>query len=186
MEHVIATETASWIPVPHRLDVVLADRLPGSGPDPELDPGSGSGSGSGSGVTSAFVFVRDSAGDTLLTCVDRAGRGWDLPGGHVEPDESPVDAAVRELAEETGLRLRPEELSVFAWLRVQLSAAPPDGYRYPALTYLVFFQARLPSRGPAVRPEPGLESTQAGWFAAGEVERRCAGRTWLLPFRELT
>jgi hypothetical protein len=53
MERVIATETASWIPVPHRLDVVLADRLPGSG--------------SGSGVTSAFVFVRDSAGDSMLT-----------------------------------------------------------------------------------------------------------------------
>jgi len=29
---------------------------------------------------------------------------WTLPGGGVEPDESPADAVVREVAEETGLQ----------------------------------------------------------------------------------
>lgn len=28
---------------------------------------------------------------------------WGLPKGHIEPDESPLDAAVREVREETGL-----------------------------------------------------------------------------------
>lgn len=31
------------------------------------------------------------------------GRHWDFPKGHVEPGESDVDAALRELAEETGV-----------------------------------------------------------------------------------
>jgi 8-oxo-dGTP diphosphatase len=35
---------------------------------------------------------------------------WDLPGGFVEMGESPADAVVREVAEETGLRVTPTEI----------------------------------------------------------------------------
>ncbi|MCH7229629.1 NUDIX domain-containing protein [Glycomyces sp. L485] len=35
---------------------------------------------------------------------------WFIPGGGIEAGESPADAAVRELAEETGLRIDPDHL----------------------------------------------------------------------------
>ena len=49
----------------------------------------------------AVVFRRTDRGVRLL--VLRAYRNWDFPKGLVEPGESELDAARREVAEETGL-----------------------------------------------------------------------------------
>ncbi|MGT2912003.1 NUDIX hydrolase [Streptococcus cameli] len=37
---------------------------------------------------------------------------WDIPGGGVEEDELPRDAAVRECLEETGIEINQEDLSI--------------------------------------------------------------------------
>lgn len=53
------------------------------------------------------VLVRDPAGAVLL-CHGTAGSDggwWFTPGGGVDGDETPRDAAVRELAEETGIEV---------------------------------------------------------------------------------
>lgn len=47
----------------------------------------------------AVLYLRRSPGVFL-------GGHWELPGGTVEPDERPADAVVREVGEETGLRVR--------------------------------------------------------------------------------
>lgn len=53
-------------------------------------------------------------GDRYLLLVERGdGHGWAVPGGHVEPGETGMEAAVRELAEETGLDARGWPITVF-------------------------------------------------------------------------
>jgi mutator protein MutT len=49
--------------------------------------------------------VLDRAGRVLLICRGRAPSAgeWTLPGGRVEPGETPEEAVVRELREETGI-----------------------------------------------------------------------------------
>jgi 8-oxo-dGTP pyrophosphatase MutT (NUDIX family) len=50
-------------------------------------------------TATAFVVRGDA---TLLHWHKRLGQ-WMPPGGHIEPDEEPAEAALREVAEETGL-----------------------------------------------------------------------------------
>jgi ADP-ribose pyrophosphatase YjhB (NUDIX family) len=61
------------------------------------------------------VLLTDAAGRVLLvepTYKDH----WEVPGGVVEADESPYDAAVRELKEELGLLVTPGRLLVVDWV----------------------------------------------------------------------
>ncbi|AUG76340.1 RNA pyrophosphohydrolase [Kitasatospora sp. MMS16-BH015] len=65
---------------------------------------------------SARALVRDAEGRLLLINAHNdpedpsAGGFWMTPGGGVEPGESLPEAAARELAEEIGLRVTPEQL----------------------------------------------------------------------------
>jgi 8-oxo-dGTP pyrophosphatase MutT (NUDIX family) len=80
----------------------------------------------------ARVLLIDHTGRVLLF------RGWDparpshrywfTPGGGLDPDESTVRGAARELAEETGLRVRPEDLGEPVWSEV--TTFPFDGRWY--------------------------------------------------------
>ena len=53
------------------------------------------------------AIMRRPDGRFLLVSQPKWSGKWTLPGGHVEPGERILDAAVREAAEETGLTLRP-------------------------------------------------------------------------------
>jgi 8-oxo-dGTP pyrophosphatase MutT (NUDIX family) len=57
-------------------------------------------------LPSVTAIVYGKRGEILLVH-QRDGDVWSTPGGAVEPDESPVDAVVRETWEETGLLVKP-------------------------------------------------------------------------------
>ncbi|MGX1371963.1 8-oxo-dGTP pyrophosphatase MutT (NUDIX family) [Streptomyces canus] len=87
--------------------------------------------------------------------------GWEFPGGVVEPGEAPAQAGVREVAEETGIRLDDvPRLLVVDWE----SPAPPG---YGGLR-LLFDGGRLDSTraGAVLLPGPELR----GWCFASEEE----------------
>ena len=86
-------------------------------------------------VTVATVVVRDGR----LLCVEERSNGQlviNQPAGHLEPDESLVDAAVRETREETGWNVRITHLvGAYQWkaeetgrhyLRFAFAAEPVD------------------------------------------------------------
>jgi 8-oxo-dGTP pyrophosphatase MutT (NUDIX family) len=63
----------------------------------------------GAGRTRVAQAVVRSEGRVLL-CLRRELRGWELPGGAVQPGERDDDAVVREVREETGLDVAPLRL----------------------------------------------------------------------------
>lgn len=76
---------------------------------------------------------------------------WSLPGGHIKPGERAVDAALRELREETGV-----EAEITGLLDVIDGLFPPRHY------LLVDYAARWLSG----EPRAGDDATEARWFKA--------------------
>ena len=58
----------------------------------------------------AFVYVIAFNSEGRFLMVKHVSRAWEMPGGRVEPGESPEEAAKREFREETGLEIEPVKL----------------------------------------------------------------------------
>src|ERR1700712_5482777 len=73
----------------------------------------------GERTVSCGVILLDSTGRVLLAHATETNH-WDIPKGQAEKGEAPIDAALRELREETGFAAAPErlrELGRFAYRR---------------------------------------------------------------------
>jgi len=82
---------------------------------------------------------------------------WDIPGGYVEPRESPLAAARREVTEELGLKVPLEQLLVVDW-------APNEGEGDKLL--FIFDGGELPA---AARSEIALPPDELADYAFVDV-----------------
>jgi 8-oxo-dGTP pyrophosphatase MutT (NUDIX family) len=129
-------------------------------------------------TATVFVFRPSAAGGWLLGLMlhPRFGQ-WLAPGGHVEADESPAEAAVRETAEELGCGVR---------LLPGPSLPLPAGYPHPRMAppWWVVEMAASPDNHTAGRPlhldhvfvglhagDIGVPETRVRWMPEPELAR---------------
>lgn len=136
-------------------------------------------------VTAGFVLAFDVEQRMLLTHVNLPGRGWDLPGGHVDEGEDPVIATTRELYEETGLRAWPGDLRLCGFQEFRLLEQPNAAYKYPyPRSFLVLYSLLIPHVGTDLRPPEDSECGPVEWCGPDLVRSRCRTLSWF-PFVDL-
>lgn len=111
---------------------------------------------------SVSAIVWEDAPGSALLLMRRSDNGrWGLPGGYVEKGETVTAAAVREVEEETGVRIGVGRLiGVYSDPERQVIAYP-DGARVQAVN--LCFEAAPLSKGEPTTPEETLE---IGYFPA--------------------
>lgn len=118
----------------------------------------------------ASVFVINPINKKILLVKHSDYDKWLQPGGHIEDDETPEEAAIREVFEETGIKISllgehfPREDDLIRPLGIQCNRKK-DGNRFFDIIY-----AGVPNN-----PDEELmindESTEIGWFSRGELDR---------------
>ncbi|MHB8598702.1 MAG: NUDIX domain-containing protein [Ktedonobacteraceae bacterium] len=114
----------AWLPEPNESQVVLSSQLP-----PQE-------------FVSTALAVAFAGNHLLMTHL--ISRGWDIPGGHIEPGEYPEEGVRREVYEETGATLG--QLHLLGYQRLRLLGPRPVAYSYPYPDcYQAFYWAQVTS-----------------------------------------
>jgi 8-oxo-dGTP pyrophosphatase MutT (NUDIX family) len=110
-------------------------------------------------IPGARIVVHDRFGRVLLE-LRSDFRKWGLPGGHQEVGDSSADTAIREVFEETGLKIaRPQVWGIASDPRHE-TITFPNGDRTQSVS--IMFHAKKPPGQPKFDPRETLE---LGWFA---------------------
>ena len=113
-------------------------------------------------VSTGGVVV-NSEGMVLL--VNQHGKAWTLPKGHVEPNEEPLQTAMREIREESGIRNLEfkETLGVYSRYKMNPTGGD-DTSEWKVIVVFLFKTQNL-----ALQPQDGHDP-QARWVKPDEVE----------------
>jgi 8-oxo-dGTP pyrophosphatase MutT (NUDIX family) len=115
-------------------------------------------------IPSVTAIVYDQQGRILLVR-HVEGNVWVAPGGGIEPHESPTDAVVREMWEETKLMVEPTRVfGIYRGLEFHVTYANGDQAAY----VMTVFECR--ALGGTMRPD-GVETLELSFFAQPDLAR---------------
>ena len=117
----------------------------------------------------ASVFVINPENKKILLIMHKKNHKWTQPGGHIDDDETPEEAALREVYEETGLRVSllgerfPREDDFIRPLGIQRNRHS-DGNTHVDIIY-----AAVPNNDttPVINAE---EESAVRWFSREELD----------------
>ena len=104
-----------------------------------------------------------------LNCVqgERPTRTLDIPGGHIDEGENPKQSVVREVFEETGVRVI--EPKPVAYKKITVQIPKPDVWRYPYPTgYMLYYMCKVVEETPF---EGNADTHGRVWLRPDEYEK---------------
>jgi len=117
----------------------------------------------------ASVFVFDPLTKRILLVFHKKFNKWVQPGGHIEENETPEETAVREVFEETGIKVKlvgerfPREDDFIRPLGIQKNRNK-QGDLHIDITYLAVPVGKVEQKG------LDNEVKEIGWFTREELE----------------
>lgn len=118
----------------------------------------------------ASAYVVNPTNKKILLVKHRKFNKWVQPGGHIESDETPEEAATREVWEETGIKINllgetfPRESDYIRPLGIQKNNSTIKGD-----THIDIIYAAVPRDNTFINSDH-KEVTNAGWFSRDELD----------------
>jgi 8-oxo-dGTP diphosphatase len=138
-----------WLPKPGEERLYITDEMP--------EP---------SKCATAFGFTFE--GDKLLmTRLRDQRRQWDIPGGRIEAGETPAEAAIREVWEETSVKV--EVLELIGTQELELFGERSVNHTWPyPISVQIYFLCKVLQAEPFVADD---EAAERGYFSPIEVRQ---------------
>ena len=101
----------------------------------------------------------------MILVVNQRGTTWSLPKGHIDPGEEPIEAAIREIREESGISKVEYSKTLGAYGRYKIGLNTPEDRQEWKVLLFFLFKTQQNELSPEDPHNP-----QARWVHPDEVE----------------